>query len=65
MSDYGVFISASPSKIASASALGSLGSSSVVAAAFGRVMKRHGIIVVAASASATARHRDGGESTWG
>jgi len=43
---------------------GSLGSPSAVAA-FGRVMERHGIIVVAASALATAGHQDGSELTWG
>jgi hypothetical protein len=32
---------------------------------FGRAMERHGIIVVAASALATAGHQDGGESTRG
>ena len=62
--DYGVFILASPSAIAFASVWGSLGSQSAVAAS-GRAMERHGIIVVAASASATAGHRDGGESTRG
>ena len=64
VSDYGVFILALPSKIAFASVWGSLGSPSAVTT-FGRAMERHGIIIVAASASATAGHRDGGESTWG
>jgi hypothetical protein len=62
VSDYGVFILASPSTIAFASVWGSLGSQSVVGT-FGRAMERHGIIIIAASASATAGHRDGGEST--
>jgi hypothetical protein len=64
VSDYGIFILASPSTIAFASVWGSLGSQSAVAA-FCRAMERHGIIVVATSASATAGHRDGGESTRG
>jgi hypothetical protein len=64
VSDYGVFVLASPSTIAFVSVWGSLGSQSAVAAS-GRAMERHGIIVVAASASATAGHRDGGESTRG
>ena len=37
----------------------------VPVAVFGRAMKRHGIIVVAASALATAGHRDGGKLTQG
>ena len=56
MSDYGVFISASPSTIVFASARGLLGSPSAVAA-FGHAMERHGIIVNAVSASAAAGHR--------
>ena len=64
MSDYGVSILASPSTITSASVRGSLGLPSAVAA-FGHVMGRHGIIVVAAFASAIAGHRYGGESKQG
>jgi hypothetical protein len=64
VSEYGIFILASPLTIAFASMWGSLGSQSAVAA-FGRAMERHGIIVVAASALATAGHQDGGESTRG
>jgi len=64
VSDYGVFISALPSRIASVSVSGSLGSPSVVTA-FGCAMERNRIIVADASASATAGHRDGGESTRG
>ena len=64
VSEYGIFILASPLTIAFASMWGSLGSQSAVAA-FGCAMERHGIIVVAASALATAGHQDGGESTRG
>jgi hypothetical protein len=56
VTDYGVFILASPSTIAFASVWGSLGLQSAVVA-FGRAMERHGIIV--------AGHRDGRESTRG
>jgi hypothetical protein len=55
VSDYRVFIMASPSPIAFASVWGSLGSLSAVAA-FSRAMERHGIIIVTASVSATAGH---------
>jgi hypothetical protein len=55
VSDYGIFILALPSTIAFTSVWGLLGSQSVVAS-FGRAMERHRIIVVAASASATAGH---------
>ena len=64
VSDYRVFISASPSTIAFTSMWGSLGLPSAVTA-FIRVMERHGIIVVTVSALATEGHRYGGESTWG
>jgi hypothetical protein len=62
VSDYGVSVSSSPSAIAFASVGCSLGSPSAVAA-FGRAMARHGIVVaVAASASSSTGHRDGGDS---
>ena len=48
VSDYGVSILASPSTIAFVSMWGSMGSMLAVAA-FGRAMKRHGIIIIAAS----------------
>ncbi len=55
MSNYGVFILASPLTIAFVSVWGSLGSPSAVAA-FGPAMERHRIIIVAASASAMVGH---------